>query len=75
MLVINGKYNKAIVYTENIEESAIKQIETLCDQELERQQNQVMPMFTAESMYDGTTMTIEDKSFQILSASIGCGLK
>jgi len=33
MLEIKGRYNTAIVYTNNIDPGAVAQIKTLCDQE------------------------------------------
>ncbi|MCL5290190.1 MAG: RNA-splicing ligase RtcB, partial [Firmicutes bacterium] len=36
MLEIKGQYNTAVVYTNNIEPDAVKQIETLCNQEFVR---------------------------------------
>ena len=32
MIVLEGAYNKAIVYTDTIEETAKKQVEDLCNQ-------------------------------------------
>ena len=32
-MIIKGKYNNAKVFTDNIEEQAIEQIQTLCNQE------------------------------------------
>jgi tRNA-splicing ligase RtcB len=78
MLVINGKYNKAIVYTENIEESAIKQIETLCDQEFVKGSKiRVMPdVHSGIGCTIGTTMTIEDKVVpNLVGVDIGCGVE
>jgi len=41
---IKGEYNKAVVYTDNIERTAIEQIKLLCDQEAFRDsQIAIMP--------------------------------
>lgn len=78
MLEIKGKYNTAIVYTKNIESTAIKQIETLCDQEFVQDSKiRIMPdVHTGAGCTIGTTMTIKDKVVpNLVGVDIGCGME
>ena len=78
MLEIKGKYNTAIVYTENIESNAIKQIESLCNQEfVQGSKIRIMPdVHSGAGCTIGTTMTIEDKVIpNLVGVDIGCGME
>ncbi|MGI6226598.1 MAG: RtcB family protein [Peptococcales bacterium] len=78
MLEIRGKYNLAIVYTENIDPGAIKQIETLCNQEfVSGSKIRIMPdVHSGAGCTIGTTMTIKDKIVpNLVGVDIGCGLE
>lgn len=78
MVEITGKYNKAIVYTDNIEEAAVKQIETLCNQEFVKGSKiRIMPdVHCGMGCTIGTTMTIEDKVVpNLVGVDIGCGME
>lgn len=78
MVEIKGKYNSAIVYTKNIEEGAIKQIQTLCDQEFTKGSKiRIMPdVHSGMGCTIGTTMTIEDKIVpNLVGVDIGCGME
>lgn len=78
MIEINGKYNSATVYTRNIEDSAEKQIQTLCDQEfIKGSKIRIMPdVHSGIGCTIGTTMTIEDKVVpNLVGVDIGCGME
>lgn len=74
---IIGKYNTAKVFTEDIEESAIEQIKTLCDQPFcEGIKIRIMPdVHSGAGCTIGTTMTILDKVVpNMVGVDIGCGM-
>lgn len=78
MKEIKGEYNNAIVYTENIEKDALKQIETLCSQEfIKGSKIRIMPdVHCGAGCTIGTTMTIEDKVVpNLVGVDIGCGME
>lgn len=78
MLEIRGKYNSAIVYTENIQPGAVEQIETLCNQEFVKGSKiRIMPdVHSGIGCTIGTTMTIEDKVVpNLVGVDIGCGME
>ena len=68
MIILNGKYNSAKVFTDNIEQDAIAQIIAFCSQPMsEGAQIRIMPDVHAGSGCTiGTTMTITDKVIPIL---------
>ncbi len=76
-MIIQGKYNTAVVYTENIEESAIRQVQAMCDFEaFAGAKIRIMPdVHTGNSCTIGTTMTIGDKIVpNMVGVDIGCGM-
>lgn len=78
MIEINGKYNRAIVYTDNIEDGATKQIETLCNEEFTKGSKiRIMPdVHCGVGCTIGTTMTIDDKVVpNLVGVDIGCGME
>lgn len=78
MIEINGKYNNAIIYTDNIEPDAVKQVEMLCSQEFIRDSKiRIMPdVHSGAGCTIGTTMTIEDKIVpNLVGVDIGCGME
>lgn len=78
MVRIKGQFNHAIVFTDNVEETAIKQIRTLCDQEFVRDSNiRIMPdVHAGAGCTIGTTMTIKDKIVpNLVGVDIGCGIE
>ena len=78
MMEIKGKYNSAIIYTHNIESSALSQIQTLCDQEFVKGSKiRIMPdVHTGVGCTIGTTMTIKDKVVpNLVGVDIGCGIE
>lgn len=77
MFEITGKYNTAYCYATNIEQSAIDQIKTICDQKFSEGSNiAIMPdAHTGKGCTIGTTMTITDKIVpNLVGVDIGCGL-
>lgn len=78
MIVLNGKYNSAKVFTESIDESAIAQIITLCNQPIsENSKIRIMPdVHAGAGCTIGTTMTITDKAIpNLVGVDIGCGME
>ncbi len=76
--IIEGKYNYAIVYTDNVEKTAEEQIKILCDQEFVRGSKiRIMPdVHAGAGCTIGTTMTIDDKVVpNLVGVDIGCGIE
>ncbi|MBC1939230.1 RtcB family protein [Listeria welshimeri] len=77
MLTLKGKYNKATVYTDNIDDNTIGQIITLCSQPFVKDSKiRIMPdTHGGKGCVIGTTMTIQDKIVpNLVGVDIGCGL-
>ncbi|MCZ2257926.1 RtcB family protein [Sporosarcina sp. G11-34] len=77
MIEIQGKYNKAIVFTDVIEETAKQQVYDLCNQEfLENAKIRMMPdLHAGKGCTIGTTMTITDKIVpNFVGVDLGCGM-
>ena len=77
MMEINGVYAKAIVYTDEIEASAIGQIRALCDQPFAAGSKiRIMPdVHTGKGCTIGTTMTVGDYVVpNLVGVDIGCGM-
>jgi RNA-splicing ligase RtcB len=75
---ITGKYNTAKVFTDIIEETAIEQIKTLCDQKfVEGSQIRIMPdCHAGKGCVIGFTMQIKDKVVpSLVGVDIGCGMR
>lgn len=78
MLEFQGKYNKAKVFTNNVEETAAGQIVDLCNQEFARESKiRIMPdTHAGAGCTIGTTMTIQDKIVpNLVGVDIGCGME
>ena len=78
MLILNGKYNSAKVFTDVIEQDAITQIITFCNQPVcEGSQIRIMPdVHAGAGCTIGTTMTIKDKVIpNLVGVDIGCGME
>ncbi len=74
---IRGVYTSAIIFTEDIEQSAVAQIQHLCDSEAAKGSKiRIMPdVHPGKFATIGTTMTILDKVIpNITGADIGCGM-
>ncbi|AVQ28534.1 RNA-splicing ligase RtcB [Fusobacterium ulcerans] len=75
---ITGKYNTAKVFTNVIENEAIEQIKTLCNQEfITGSKIRIMPdVHSGAGCTIGTTMTITDKVIpNLVGVDIGCGME
>lgn len=72
MITIQGQYNTAICYTNELEESAREQIQAVCDRpEFVGCKIRIMPdVHAGKGCTIGTTMTIQDK---IVPRYGGCG--
>ncbi|NLT08173.1 MAG: RtcB family protein [Ruminococcus sp.] len=78
MIIFNGKYNSAKVFTDIIEEAAAAQIVSLCDQPMaENSVIRIMPdVHAGAGCTIGTTMTIKDKVVpNLVGVDIGCGME
>ena len=78
MIILNGKYNSAKIFTDIIDESSITQIIELCNQQFsENSQIRIMPdVHAGAGCTIGTTMTITDKAVpNLVGVDIGCGME
>lgn len=78
MKLVEGRYNTAKVYTEVVEEVALAQIKTLCDQEYTKDLRiRIMPdVHAGAGCTIGTTMTIRDAVVpNLVGVDIGCGME
>ncbi len=78
MLVINGKYNQAVVYTSDLEESVHQQIVHLLEMPyVVNSRIRMMPdVHAGIGCAIGTTMTIQDKIVpNLVGVDIGCGMR
>lgn len=78
MLDINGQYNTARVFTDDIEESAKAQIMAMCNQDfLDGSRIRIMPdVHAGKGCTIGTTMTIKNKVVpNYVGVDIGCGME
>ncbi|MBO1911115.1 RtcB family protein, partial [Microvirga sp. 3-52] len=77
MIEIKGRHNTAIVFTDEIEESAKQQVYDLCNQEfLQDAKIRMMPdLHAGKGCTIGTTMTIKDKIVpNFVGVDLGCGM-
>ena len=77
MIIIRGKYNEAVIFTDDLEETARNQIQELCDQEFARGSRiRIMPdTHAGAGCTIGTTMTVTDKVVpNLVGVDIGCGM-
>lgn len=78
MIILNGKYNSAKVFTEIIDEGAIAQIIELCNQPISKNSSiRIMPdVHAGAGCTIGTTMTVADKVIpNLVGVDIGCGME
>jgi RNA-splicing ligase RtcB len=78
MIEISGKYNKAKVYTDSLDDLSREQIKRLCDQSFtEESIIRLMPdVHAGAGCTIGTTMTIKDKIVpNLVGVDIGCGME
>lgn len=77
MFTVKGKYNEAIIYTDEVDESAISQIIGMCNLEFLKDCSiRIMPdVHAGKGCTIGTTMTITDKAIpNVVGVDIGCGM-
>ncbi len=78
MIILNGKYNSAKIFTDIVDETAISQIIELCNQSMsEGAKIRIMPdVHAGAGCTIGTTMTIVDKAIpNLVGVDIGCGME
>ena len=78
MQEVKGKYNIAKVFTDVIDETSLKQIQLLCNQEFTAGEKiRLMPdVHAGAGCTIGTTMTIKDKIVpNLVGVDIGCGME
>lgn len=78
MIEVQGKYNSARIFTDNVEQTALSQIIELCNQEFVKDsQIRIMPdTHAGAGCTIGTTMTIQDKIVpNLVGVDIGCGME
>ena len=76
-MIIKGKYNEALVYTDVIEEGAMKQIKEICDIEsFANSKIRIMPdVHVGKGCVIGFTANLGDKVIpNIVGVDIGCGM-
>lgn len=77
-MLIKGRYNEAVVYTDVIEESAVEQLRALCDDEaFAGCKIRIMPdVHTGAGCTIGTTMTLHGRAVpNMVGVDIGCGME
>lgn len=77
MIKIKGQYNEAVVFTDEIEETAKQQVTDLCNQAfLQDAKIRMMPdLHAGKGCTIGTTMTITDKIVpNFVGVDLGCGM-
>lgn len=78
MIMIEGKFNQAKVFTDIVEETAQEQIRQLCDQEYTKGSKiRIMPdVHAGAGCTIGTTMTIQNTIVpNLVGVDIGCGME
>lgn len=78
MKIVEGQFNAAKIYTDIVDENALLQIKTLCDQEYTSGSTiRIMPdVHAGAGCTIGTTMTIKDKVVpNLVGVDIGCGME
>lgn len=78
MITINGQHNTAVCYTDNMEDTATEQIQTVCDLEAFSDcKIRIMPdVHAGYGCTIGTTMTITNKIVpDMVGVDIGCGME
>ncbi|MBQ8135549.1 MAG: RtcB family protein [Clostridia bacterium] len=78
MMILNGKFNSAKIFTDNIDQTAISQIIELLNQPMSQGETiRIMPdVHAGAGCTIGTTMTITDKAVpNLVGVDIGCGME
>ncbi len=77
MITVNGKYNTAVCFTDELEPSAKAQIQSVCNEKaFAGSKIRIMPdVHAGKGCTIGTTMTITDKIVpSMVGVDIGCGM-
>ena len=77
MIEIKGRFNTAVCYTQNLEDTAYAQIENVCNEKaFENSKIRIMPdVHAGKGCTIGTAMTITDKVVpNMVGVDIGCGM-
>lgn len=77
MIEIRGRFNTALCYTNDIEDTAYSQIESVCNEAAFKSSKiRIMPdVHAGKGCTIGTTMTITDKVVpNMVGVDIGCGM-
>ena len=77
MIEIKGRFNTAVCYTQNLEDTAYAQIETVCNEKaFENSKIRIMPdVHAGKGCTIGTAMTITDKVVpNMVGVDIDCGM-
>jgi RNA-splicing ligase RtcB len=78
MIEIRGRYNTAICYCDEMDETARLQIQDMCDQPVfANSQIRIMPdVHAGKACTIGTTITVEDRAVpNLVGVDIGCGME
>lgn len=78
MIEIRGKYNSAVIFADGTDESAVAQVQQLCNQEFTAGSRiRMMPdIHAGKGCTVGTTMTITNKVVpNLVGVDIGCGME
>ena len=78
MLKVEGKYNTAVCFTNELESASYEQIKSVCDrEEFKGEKIRIMPdVHAGMGCTIGTTMTISDKIVPgMVGVDIGCGME
>ena len=77
MIEVIGKYNTAVCYCDELDDTARQQIKTICDQKsFSGSKIRIMPdVHAGKACTIGTTMTVIDKAVpNLVGVDIGCGM-
>lgn len=78
MIEVTGKFNKATIFSDTVDQTSIAQVLELCNQEFARDSRiRLMPdIHAGVGCTVGTTMTITDKVVpNLVGVDIGCGME
>lgn len=78
MKTLKGQYNEIKIFTDVVEESALEQIQNMCDNEIfQNSKIRIMPdVHAGAGCTIGTTLTLKDKVIpDMVGVDIGCGME
>ena len=77
MKIVEGKYETAIVYTDNVDDASLAQVKTLCDMPYAKDSHiRMMPdIHAGAGCTIGTTMQVKDKICpNLVGVDVACGM-